>query len=178
MLLPTNIIAVLNSIYRFENVKIDESRFETLYPIPFIPYTLHPKKDPNLSLFRRSACIKCHVKILRVHVMCALFRIAAPMGTSGLRAGSPSRANGHIPRAPAAARCVHVLPAFSTQILNYLHHPSVPDQYASNIREQLYVRSGLSVTPLATVSSCSKEHPPRSTGSGSLRRIFGHGFGG
>jgi hypothetical protein len=117
----------------------------TLYPIP---YTLHPKKDPNLSLFRRSAYIKCHVKILRVHVMCALFRIAAPMGTSGLRAGSPSRANGHIPRAPAAARCVHVLPAFSTQILNYLHHPSVPDQYASNIREQLYVRSGLSVTRL------------------------------
>jgi len=32
--------------------------------------------------------------------MSALFRIAAPMGTSGLRAGSPSRANGHIPQAP------------------------------------------------------------------------------
>jgi hypothetical protein len=29
-----------------------------------------------------------------VHARCALFRIAAPMGTSGLRAGSPSRANG------------------------------------------------------------------------------------
>jgi hypothetical protein len=87
-----------------------------------------------LSLFRRSAYIKCHVTILRVHEMCALFRIAAPMDTSGLRAGSPSRANGHIPRAPAAARCVRVLPAFSTQILNYLHHPSVQDQNASNIR--------------------------------------------
>jgi hypothetical protein len=118
-----------------------------------------------MSLFRRSAYMKCHVKILRIHVMCTLFCIAAPMGTCGLRAGSPSRANGHIPRAPAAARCVRVLPAFSTQILRS--------------QQQLYVRSGLSVTPRATVSSCSKEHPPRcSTGSGSLRRIFGHGFGG
>jgi hypothetical protein len=38
------------------------------------------------------------------------------------------------PACTAAARCVRVLPAFSTQILNYLHHPSVQDQCASNIR--------------------------------------------
>ena len=74
------------------------SGFETLDPIP---YTLYPKKDPNLSLFRRSGLSNTSRKnIARFHVMCALFRIAAPMGTSGLRAGSPSRANGHIPRAP------------------------------------------------------------------------------
>jgi hypothetical protein len=34
----------------------------------------------------------------------------------------------------AAARCVRVLSALSAQNLNYLHHPSVQDQYASNIR--------------------------------------------
>jgi hypothetical protein len=38
------------------------------------------------------------------------------------------------PACTAAARCVRVLPALSAQNLNYLHHPSVQDQYASNIR--------------------------------------------
>ena len=34
----------------------------------------------------------------------------------------------------AAGRCVRVLPALSAQNLSHLHHPSVQDQYASNIR--------------------------------------------
>ena len=173
-----HIIAVLNSIYRFENVKIDESRFETLYPIP---YTLDPtpKKGSKFEPFSP----QCFYKMSRKNITRSCDVCAFPYrGTNGhLRFESRIAELGQWapPSCTAAARCVRVLPAFSTQILNYLHHPSVQDQYASNIREQLYVRSGLSVTPLATVSSCSKEHPPRCwTGSGSLRRIFGHSFRG
>ena len=83
------------------------------------------------------------------------------------------------PACTATGRCVRVLPALSAQNLSHLHHPSVQDQDASNIwaaalRSLRYERHSL-----AAVSSCSKEHPPRcSTGSDSVRRIFGHSFGG
>jgi hypothetical protein len=65
------IIAVLNSIYRFENVKIDESRFETLYPIP---YTLDPtpKKGSKFEPFSPQCLYKMSRKnITRSCDVCA-----------------------------------------------------------------------------------------------------------
>ena len=70
------------------------------FHFPPQPWSFDQKYANQRPKFSQRCASKCHVKILRVHVMCALLRIAAPMGPSVSRAGSPSRANGPLLRAP------------------------------------------------------------------------------
>ena len=150
----------------------------TLYPIP---YTLDPKpkKGSKFEPFSPQRLYKMSRKnITRSCDVCAfLYR-----STNGpLRFSSRIAEPGQWPppACTATGRCVRVLSALSAHNLSHLHHPSVKDQDASNIRAAALRSLRSERHSLAAVSSCSKEHPPRcSTGSDSVRRIFGHSFGG
>ena len=105
----------------------------TLYPIP---YTLDPKpkKGSKFEPFSPQRLYKMSRKnITRSCDVCA-FPYRSTNGPLRFESRIAEPSEWPHPACTAAARCVRVLPAFSTQNLNCLHHPTVQDQHASNIR--------------------------------------------